>query len=237
MPYPVGWVGSQIDGAGIHSAASTWTIATTNVARPRIGVTQKLGVMFLESALPQGTTTRIPWNVNSTLSGISDGASSTILMRERLGRRQHGQLLLSELNRPTGPARCRRSRCSSARPMSAARTVQLDRDLDCTAGGVLAATSRSFSHPPVTGRAGWHLPTRSGRSRTSTVAGRLTIEGGYPFSNSGHPGGCNMGFCDGGVRFISNTIDGTVYSKMITPAGSKLPYCKQLPVNQDSFAN
>ena len=46
-----------------------------------------------------------------------------------------------------------------------------------------------------------------------------------------------MGFCDGGVRFISNTIDGTVYSKIITPAGSKLPlYCKQMPVEQDAFA-
>ena len=45
-----------------------------------------------------------------------------------------------------------------------------------------------------------------------------------------------MGFCDGAVRFISNTIDGTVYSKIITPAGSKLPvYLKQMPVEQDAF--
>ena len=45
-----------------------------------------------------------------------------------------------------------------------------------------------------------------------------------------------MGFCDGAVRFITNTIDGTVYSKIITPAGSKLPlYCKQMPVSQDAF--
>ena len=55
-----------------------------------------------------------------------------------------------------------------------------------------------------------------------------------------------MGFCDGGVRFINNTIDGTVYAKIITPAGSKLPLptdstgingLKQLPVNQDAFSN
>ncbi len=46
-----------------------------------------------------------------------------------------------------------------------------------------------------------------------------------------------MGFCDGGVRFITNTIDGTVYSKIITPAGSKLPYyLKQQPVSQDAFS-
>ena len=47
-----------------------------------------------------------------------------------------------------------------------------------------------------------------------------------------------MGFCDGAVRFIINTIDGTVYSKIITPAGSKLPvYLKQFPVEQDAFIN
>ena len=48
-----------------------------------------------------------------------------------------------------------------------------------------------------------------------------------------------MGFCDGAVRFITSTIDGTVYSKMITPAGSRLPFtAKQMPLsNQDAFAN
>ena len=54
---------------------------------------------------------------------------------------------------------------------------------------------------------------------------------------SGHPTGANFAFCDGHVNFLTNTIDGTVYSKLVTPAGSKLgvPY-KQLPVSQDAFA-
>ncbi len=46
-----------------------------------------------------------------------------------------------------------------------------------------------------------------------------------------------MVFCDGAVRFISQSIDGTVYSKIITKAGSRLPnYARQLPVSQDAFA-
>ena len=67
----------------------------------------------------------------------------------------------------------------------------------------------------------------------------MTIEGSsIPFANSAHPSGGNFAFCDGAVRFITNTIDGTVYSKILTPAGSRLPlYCKQMPVNQDSYAN
>jgi hypothetical protein len=45
-----------------------------------------------------------------------------------------------------------------------------------------------------------------------------------------------MVFCDCGVRFISATLDGTVYAKIITPAGSKLPiYAKQLSASQDAF--
>ena len=64
------------------------------------------------------------------------------------------------------------------------------------------------------------------------------LDGGFfPFSNGAHSGGCNMVFCDGAVRFISANLDGTVYAKIITPAGSKLPiYARQLPVAQDAFA-
>jgi hypothetical protein len=46
-----------------------------------------------------------------------------------------------------------------------------------------------------------------------------------------------MVFCDGAVRFIRDGIDGTVYSKLITPSGSKLPSnYLQLPLSQDAFA-
>jgi len=65
----------------------------------------------------------------------------------------------------------------------------------------------------------------------------LTVEGTFPYPYSGHTGGINTFFCDGSSKFIKETIDGTVYSKIITPAGSRLPlYCKQLPVAQDAIA-
>jgi prepilin-type processing-associated H-X9-DG protein len=64
-------------------------------------------------------------------------------------------------------------------------------------------------------------------------------KGASPFINSGHPNGANYAFCDGAVRFINNTIDGTVFAKIVSPAGSKLPVApgayKQLPVSQDAF--
>ena len=101
--------------------------------------------------------------------------------------------------------------------------------LDCTAG-----TLRSSSHN--NDGPGWALANQVGTFANINGGGNLTIEGSFPFTNSGHPHGFNLGFCDGAVRFNSNSIDGTVYAKIITPAGSKLPiYAKQMPVAQDAF--
>ena len=43
-------------------------------------------------------------------------------------------------------------------------------------------------------------------------------------------------FCDGATRFVSETIDGTVYAKLITPAGGLLPRAiRQGPLRQEDF--
>ena len=39
--------------------------------------------------------------------------------------------------------------------------------------------------------------------------------------NSAHPGGVNVGYADGSVGFISDTIDETVYARLISPAGAR----------------
>ena len=84
---------------------------------------------------------------------------------------------------------------------------------------------------------GWQLANKVGTYQNINYGQYLTTKGSFPFSNSGHPGGCNMFFCDGAVRFITATIDGTSYAKMITPAGSKVQlYARQLPFSQDVFA-
>ena len=65
----------------------------------------------------------------------------------------------------------------------------------------------------------------------------------FPYINSGHPGGFNVTMCDGSVHYITNQINGTVWAKLVTSAGSKLPPAarrasaglKQLPVTRTSF--
>jgi len=62
------------------------------------------------------------------------------------------------------------------------------------------------------------------------------IEGGYPFANSNHPGVIVCVMCDGSTKVVSSTIDGTVWAKIMTPAGEQLPpELRQLPVNYEEI--
>jgi len=47
-------------------------------------------------------------------------------------------------------------------------------------------------------------------------------EGESPWPNSFHPGGVTVGFADGHVQFLNETIDGRVYYNLMTPQGSRL---------------
>jgi prepilin-type processing-associated H-X9-DG protein len=107
--------------------------------------------------------------------------------------------------------------------------------LDCTAG----TPARPLLNPvgDIDGP-GWANANKNGTYQNISFGQNLTIEGSFPFSNSSHPGGTNMIFCDGACRFVKAQIDGTVYSKILTPAGSRLPlYAKQMPVSQDDFGS
>lgn len=52
--------------------------------------------------------------------------------------------------------------------------------------------------------------------------GLHAAEGQAPWPGSEHPGGVNMGFADGSVRFVAEDIHGTVYFRMFTPQGDLL---------------
>jgi prepilin-type processing-associated H-X9-DG protein len=231
---PIGWVGSAIDGGGTPSAPSIWSpLPPPNQIGATIGVTQKMGVFFLESTMPQGTQVRIPWNIKTSPGGIADGASSTIMLSENILAGESTGSPYS-LNFPTNWACPLPTFTMFIGPTYVCGVPSAGTSLDCTTG------TGPFSLAPLPGDIdgpGWAWANKVGSLENINGGSNLTIEGSFPFSNSLHPSGCNMAFCDGAVRFVKNTIDGTVYAKIITPAGSRLPiYAKQLPVNQDSFA-
>jgi prepilin-type N-terminal cleavage/methylation domain-containing protein len=64
-------------------------------------------------------------------------------------------------------------------------------------------------------------------------------DGNAPFPNSNHAGLVVMAFCDGTVRPISENIDAGVYTRLITPSGSKLRsyagFREELPISENSF--
>lgn len=64
-------------------------------------------------------------------------------------------------------------------------------------------------------------------------------EGTSPYPNSNHAGLVVMAFCDGTVRPIAETIDSNVYTRLITPSGSKLRsysnFLEEVPVSENSF--
>jgi prepilin-type processing-associated H-X9-DG protein len=227
---PYGWAGSAIDNGGAP-VIMTWAPASTGYLGT-IGVMQKLGVMFLESTFPQGVTqVKIPWNVRSSLTSMVDGASSTILLSENtLTGVTTGSPYSSNLETNwSAPMPTFTMFIGSSNVCTATVPVTTGTALNCTSG-ILSPTGDSDGP-------GWHLTNKVGTLENIGFGQNLTIEGSYPFSNSAHPGGGNMMFCDGAVRFISNNIDSVVYAKIITPAGSRLPiYAKQMPVDQSSFA-
>ncbi len=239
---PYGWIGSATDGMATTTQIAWAGTGTTVTTQQTSAICQKLGVFFLESTFGQGSQLKATWNVRSTPNSIVDGASSTIMMGENTLAGYNTGNLYSGNNQTNWATPMPQfstfigasNVCWTANGAITAGTASLD----CTAGGTLTAQQKLLAPTGDVDGPAWASANKVGTLENIGGGQSLSLDGGYPFLNSAHPSGSNVGFCDGAVRFITNTIDGTVYSKILTPAGSRLPlYCKQQPVNQDSYAN
>lgn len=227
---PLGWTASAMDGQPV---ANSYDNSGMRWASPsqgwggNVNVCKKLGVMFLEDYGPFGPTpTTMPWNVRTTFAALTDGASNTLLLSENTLAGAGSPSTYSKSSE-TNWAAPLATFCMFIGPPAVCGTSG-----QCIGGQLQAQTASGGSDDGP----GWALANQVGTQENINFGRNLTIEGSFPFSNSGHAGGCNMAFCDGAVRFISATIDGTVYAKIITPSGGRLPiYARQLPVSQDAF--
>jgi prepilin-type processing-associated H-X9-DG protein len=204
---PVGWSGSPIDGKATNGGVLQW-VAPGKTWKDNQAIAKQLGVMFL------GTQTGDqPWDIVTRPADITDGMSSTLLVAENTlagyakGTRYSGgwetnwACPLPNFTMFLGSDDVCRT------PRSAG---------DCL-GGQLAPDPKGASGK------GWSRANQTGTFENINFGQRLTVEGSFPFANSGHPGGANFVFCDGALRFISSTVDGKVYAELITPAGMRLP--------------
>ena len=210
---PVEWVTDRSGSPPRDGGVLQWA-ATGRPWQENQAVARKLGVMFL------GTDSGdAPWDLKTSPSDLVDGAAHTLLVGENTtvgfsagtpysgGRRTNWACPL--------PTFCMffasDDVCHSSRSTS-----------DCLAGQL---------RPRPDGGAGPGWAKANHRRGFERVNGapEEALEGSYPFANSGHAGGANFAFCDGTVRFLRETIDGTVYARLISPAGSTLPGKIRLP--------
>ena len=254
FPYvPIAWQGTVVNGQNA-SFVLQWLSATDLPATAQ-SIGTKLGVMFPGAiALPNPTpgtgqgTTSYPWNTNTTLSSIQDGLTNTILLGESTtaGYAAAGQgiFLDTETNwacpHPSFTSFMASDNvCDPNTPL-----VRRDRHL-------LHRLPRPAERGPQGGQPGgqvdgpnWVYANYLGTYENIGYGLSGALKGGFPYINSGHPGGFNVTMCDGSVHYITNQINGTVFAKLVTSAGSKLPPAsgsgftglKQLPVNQDQFS-
>jgi prepilin-type processing-associated H-X9-DG protein len=246
--YPIGWTGAALGGANGPELLWSGTSVQSNPGQfPLVqGLGVKMGVMFPGATVStyatsgSGAVTKYGWSPTTTLSSIIDGLSSTILLSESTasGYSAAGTSILPfETNwacpHPNFTSFMASDNvCGDGAGTGACLTSHLAPAAVNAAGEQSDGIGWDFANPP------------QGAFENIGYGATVTIKGAFPFITSGHPGGFNVVMCDGSVHYLKNNINGTVFAKLVTSAGSKLPPgnntgvggYKQLPVNQDEFA-
>jgi prepilin-type processing-associated H-X9-DG protein len=204
---PVGWSAGLGDGQSKNGPVLQWT-APGGTWQESQAVGRKLGVMFLGTHSGDQ-----PWDLKTTPGDITDGASQTLLV---------GENSLVGVSRGTPYSGGLETNWACPLPNFCMFLASDDvchsprAENDCL-GGQLRPIDQKTSG------AGWARANDERTFEDINYHQKPAVEGSFPFASSGHPEGANFVFCDGAVRFIQSTIDGTVYARLITPAGERLP--------------
>ena len=230
---PLLWVGLKPDGDAEGGTAATRSSPLTRVPTRQLRRnSSEVGVMFLNSIYdniydPKNDLEQSEWAAaglgwgKDTLASITDGMSATLLIGEStlVGYSSRGALLGV------------RMQTNWAAPFPNFCMFIASDDI-CEPPGASHSEHRGLLDQLFeidlqrirSDDVQWQAANKLGPSRTSITVRVLTIKGTFPFVTSGHPTGDNYRFCDGHVTYLTTTIDGTVYSKLVTPEGSKLSY-------------
>ena len=248
---PIAWQGTVVNGQNLGGSSPTllqW-LTSSDLPATAQSIGTKLGVMFPGAIVHQGQTagtglgsTSFSWNTNTTLSSIQDGLTNTILLGESTtaGYAAAGQGIFADIQ--TNWA-CPHPSFTSF--MASDNVCDPTTPLQGLAGTCYIANlgATNATGGQVDGK-NWAYANTLGTYENIGYGLGGALKGGFPYINSGHPGGFNMTMCDGSVHYVTNQINGTVFAKLVTSAGCKLPPYQsssstgllQLPVNQDQFS-
>ncbi len=233
---PYGWTAYKTDGTASTTGPTistilNWTTATGGGTAANsttlMGTTQRLALFYQNPVLQGGGPVSVPYSTQSSLSGIVDGASTTLMVGENtLAGYSSGGTFSGGLQTNWAcpfPSYCQFIGSDDVcGPSGDCYTNQ--------GGSYIAGQNDGLWNNANSKTLGTYKNINYGQQN-------LTLKGTSPYINSGHPSGANFAFADGAVRFISDSINGTVYSQIITPAGSRIPVpFKQNPVSQDAFS-
>jgi prepilin-type N-terminal cleavage/methylation domain-containing protein len=192
---------------------------------------QNLGLLY-PGSLNQNT----PWDVRRSLSRVQDGTSTTVMLAENL---KTGYVptyptdttvmltsfgFSSSYQGQPGPSLLEGS-WANPLPQFAAYHYS-DEFCDPTSGQCdIGDTFTAVGSPPVK-RGDWaKVNSLEARSNVpmlpESINGALYADEGWTFPNSLHPGGIVVVMCDGSARFISSDINGDVWAKINSPAGTR----------------
>jgi prepilin-type N-terminal cleavage/methylation domain-containing protein/prepilin-type processing-associated H-X9-DG protein len=225
------WVGNKLGGQYTGSMMQWGNPAVSGVQQILSGAAtaQKTAVML------QGTFQgNAPWDAKTTSSSIVDGASTTVLATESMNAGY-------STNSQMAPNILTNWACPHPNFVGFWGSQQI-----CTSGGSMGMCNSGILIIQNTGGSqidaqAWNMANSLQTSESINFAyseGFISSsdKGLFPHPNSGHVVGVNVLFCDGSVHFIQKSVNGVVWSKLLTPAGSQLPYyCRQLPVSSSDF--
>ncbi len=195
---------------------------------------QNLGLLY-PGSLNQNT----PWDARPSMSRIKDGVSTTILLAENV---KTGYV--SSYPGASDPALVGYGFSSShsgqpgpnliegtwANPHPLFAAVHMSDDIcdpsgRCDIGEQVTVISGGGTSTPYQ-RADWgkanSLDARdNAQSIPESINGALYADEGWSFPTSLHPGGIVIAMCDGSARFMSGDINGDVFAKLMSPAGTR----------------
>ncbi len=174
----------------------------------------KMGLMFTESGVADGTLPSPGTSIlrrRHSIDTVRDGTSTTVMMSENI----NAGFALNALFAPGGTT-VEEVNWACPHPYNTSFFVRANTP-GITAPAIgTAALSATSVYDYTTG------------NERSAVGGGINgdlsglAESQFPYPNSQHPGGVNLLMCDGSTRFLTDSVDGGVWARIVTPDGGNL---------------